>query len=727
MFYRTSLILFILCLVSGQSNFIWAASFTPDAPALLVEQFNNDTYLPHLNWVIEEGKIPLSPAQLSQNNLEDGLFINLEVDGDFDMKANNYYWFNIKFSDLDKIKNKTIHLFRAGNCWPWEITFYEVEAFQFQQNKFVQIGITGNSIPASKRDTKELLNPSILSLNKVVPESPIIWIRFKSVEACRLMMQMKLIDNVVTFSGKKIVSNTVINILILGAVFSILFLTILLYLKYKETLYLLFIFLLAIQLVHRIFIEFKNLLFQNFFAENPRLQILMTIIFATLNMVLMLHFWKVYIRAPEKYPTINKVIAGIIATIIATSIIGTTIRMTDLNFDFYFRIRQFIMLICFLTLVLTTIYLIFKGDQLARFISGGIALICIVTVTAIITINLSPNGNSTNFSQLTGIGFVSVMALAMIYRFYVVNAERQVALAEKIEIEKQNAVQLAKINEASNKFVPNAFLNALGKKNILQAALGDSKEQDVSILFSDIRNFTSISENLTPKEIFKFVSDFNKGIGPIITRNNGFINQYLGDGIMAIFPDNAQDALNAALEMKRYEQNTKHLAIRNFDIGIGIHYGSIMMGIMGDKDRLDAAIIADAVNLAARIESLTKDYSSSILFSGDFYEKLTMSSQNRIRKLGLVKIKGKALKVNLYQSLNYLEDEQIELIESTLPLFNNAINHLTQGKKREGLDLLREVLEINPKDYTSKAIIKVYRRAERAAMNEIINSLDRLK
>jgi len=113
------------------------------------------------------------------------------------------------------------------------------------------------------------------------------------------------------------------------------------------------------------------------------------------------------------------------------------------------------------------------------------------------------------------------MLFGLIYRFW--------------EVEQQKTKQLRQINIVSNKFVPKTFLNFLGKSNILDATLGDYVEKQVTVMFSDIRDYTSLSEKMTPKQNFKFVNRFNQLMGPIIQHNKGFINQYLGDGLMAIF------------------------------------------------------------------------------------------------------------------------------------------------------------------------------------------------
>jgi len=123
--------------------------------------------------------------------------------------------------------------------------------------------------------------------------------------------------------------------------------------------------------------------------------------------------------------------------------------------------------------------------------------------------------------------------------------------------EKEEAMR--RIYEVTGRFVPFEFIRSLGHERITQVKLGDNVERIVTVLFSDIRDYTGLAEQLSPQENFNFVRSFNEMMGPVIRNNNGFINQYLGDAIMAIFPGNAADALKAAVEMqiKMFDFNHK--------------------------------------------------------------------------------------------------------------------------------------------------------------------------
>src|SRR5450432_3186991 len=156
--------------------------------------------------------------------------------------------------------------------------------------------------------------------------------------------------------------------------------------------------------------------------------------------------------------------------------------------------------------------------------------------------------------------------------------------------EKEEAMRL--LYEVTNKFVPHEFIRSLGRSVITDIQLGDQVEKIVTVLFSDIRDYTTLAEQMTPEENFSFVCSFNERIGPIIRAHHVFINQYLGDAIMAIFPGNASDALAAAVDMQKavQELNASRTLINKplIKIGVGMHTGPLIMGITGDQDRMDA-------------------------------------------------------------------------------------------------------------------------------------------
>lgn len=270
--------------------------------------------------------------------------------------------------------------------------------------------------------------------------------------------------------------------------------------------------------------------------------------------------------------------------------------------------------------------------------------------------------------------------------------------------EKEEAMR--RIYEVANKFVPHEFIKSLGRKVITDIQLGDQVEKIVTVLFSDIRGYTTIAEKMTPEENFRFVCSFNERIGPIIRQHNGFINQYLGDAIMAIFPGNPADALAAAIDMQKAvrELNVSRALVQKapIKIGVGMHTGPLIMGITGDHERLDATTIADTVNTASRLEGLTKHYQVNILLGESSVQRLASAEAFHLRYLGMVQLKGKLEPVGIFECFDGNNEEEIQKKLNTLPVFKLGMIDYFNKSFREASDKFLGVLELDPGDTTTK-------------------------
>src|SRR4029077_5279028 len=217
---------------------------------------------------------------------------------------------------------------------------------------------------------------------------------------------------------------------------------------------------------------------------------------------------------------------------------------------------------------------------------------------------------------------------------------------------RRTILDLKDTNISIERFVPHAFLAIIGKPSIVEVELGDNKRQNMSVLFSDIRNFTTLSERMTPDENFAFINTFLERMGPVIRDHNGFIDKYIGDAIMALF-ETADDALRAGLAMldalDGFNAERAAAGPEPIGIGIGINTGSLMMGTIGERHRMDGTVISDAVNLASRIESLTKQYHVGLLISEYTYEQLADPKAYDVRPIDVVVVKGKTRPVTIFE------------------------------------------------------------------------------
>ena len=165
---------------------------------------------------------------------------------------------------------------------------------------------------------------------------------------------------------------------------------------------------------------------------------------------------------------------------------------------------------------------------------------------------------------------------------------------------------MKKLNTAYFRFVPKQFLQMLNKNDIMDVEIGDWAVHNVTLLCADIRDFTALSEQLGGKKTFDLLNTYLIQIAPFIRKYGGFIEKYLGDGIVAVFPDNTPDVLYCAVKMQREIMKLKTAENLSLRIGIGIHYGSVVFGTVGSRERISQISISQAVDTVLYLEDLTK-------------------------------------------------------------------------------------------------------------------------
>lgn len=267
-------------------------------------------------------------------------------------------------------------------------------------------------------------------------------------------------------------------------------------------------------------------------------------------------------------------------------------------------------------------------------------------------------------------------------------------------------LNLHRIHQATGKFVPYEFLRSIGRDTITEVELGDHAKKEVTVLFSDIRDYTSLSEQMSPEENFNFVNAFVGRMGPVIHDYNGFVNQYLGDAIMALFPDEIEKALEAAIHMLNECQDYNAQRIQDgwlpLSIGIGLHAGPLVMGIIGDKKRNDPATISDTVNIASWMEGLTKHYGANLIISESVYSHLSHNNKKNIRFLGKVKVKGKQQAIGAYECFAGDKEEICLLKNKSIELFNEGLNVFFNKEFSQAGALFDRVIKQNPNDLVAQ-------------------------
>jgi class 3 adenylate cyclase len=299
---------------------------------------------------------------------------------------------------------------------------------------------------------------------------------------------------------------------------------------------------------------------------------------------------------------------------------------------------------------------------------------------------------------------------ALLERVQELNAEE---INQHKERERELAVAKSKLLllESFARFVPREFLHFLSKKDIQDIVLGDAVQSEMTILFTDIRSFTSLSEKMTAEDNFKFLNAYLSRMGPIIKEYGGFIDKFIGDAIMALFPpDSAQKAVQAAIQMRRalaqYNQKRIQSGYVPIDTGIGINTGEVMLGTLGSHDRLSTTVIGDSVNLASRLESLTKAMGCSIIITEYLYQKLPDVAQFSIRKIGQVKVLGKQHPVHIYEVFDADPTEILTQKQQTANTFAQALTQYQHGDYTQAQAIFQECVKTCPHDLVAQKYIE---------------------
>jgi two-component system sensor histidine kinase ChiS len=261
--------------------------------------------------------------------------------------------------------------------------------------------------------------------------------------------------------------------------------------------------------------------------------------------------------------------------------------------------------------------------------------------------------------------------------------------------------------KAISPFIPREFLSILKKNTVMDLQLGDHIKQEMTIFFSDIRQFSELSEHLTPEESFKFINSYLSRIVPVIAGNGGFVDKYVGDAIMALFPreKGADMAVRAAIDIQRklleYNGHRANCGYRPLSMGIGLHTGTLMLGVVGVEGRMQNTVISDAVNLASRLENITKFFRISIAISEETFKKLEDPGSYMYRFIGKVRVKGKAEPVSVFEIFDGINPEVMELKMKANMFFEQGMLNYYQKNYTEAMLNFQRVVKIVPGDGAS--------------------------
>ena len=275
---------------------------------------------------------------------------------------------------------------------------------------------------------------------------------------------------------------------------------------------------------------------------------------------------------------------------------------------------------------------------------------------------------------------------------------------------KYSAVTLieSKLRSAFLKFVPPQVIDDMLSSTTNRQQTNNNEKRNVVILMSDIRNFTSISEVNTPEDVVNFLNTYFTAMVNIVKKYGGTVDKFMGDAVMVLFGapisymDNAKRAVCAAIEMYSQLNQIQYGQLKfpegtKLDIGIGIHYGDVIVGNIGSEDKTDYTVIGDTVNLASRLEGLTKLYGAKILISQTVKNELDSSVNFML--LDSVKVMGKKESVQIYRV-----DEK-PLPEEYIQIYEKGFKAYSEGTFSLAVPYFEKALTIMPEDKASRIML----------------------
>lgn len=394
-----------------------------------------------------------------------------------------------------------------------------------------------------------------------------------------------------------------------------------------------------------------------------------------------------FLDTPVTAPRFDNVLMGLMAVCAVIVVLAFAAP-----YAISIRIATMVNLAAFLVILLNSGSALIRGNRAARiYFPAWVTFLAGTMIFALKSLGMLPTTVFTTWAGSVGSLIVVVLlSLALADQFNLMREEKTAALSA--------------LNVAYGRFVPMEFLALLKKDSILDIKLGDQIQRETTILFSDIRSFTALSESMTPEENFNFLNSYLSRISPIIRTHRGFIDKYIGDAIMALFPHSPADAVRASVEIRRelWEFNRRRYEAGQdpVEIGIGIHCGMVMLGTIGEEERIDGTVIADAVNLASRLEGITKVFGSAILISREVYDQID-PDRFSIRFLGKTRLYGKNVETEIYEVMNGFDPRITELKSRTVDDFREGIRLYFAKQFQHAAQRFEQVLAIDPKDRAS--------------------------
>ena len=283
--------------------------------------------------------------------------------------------------------------------------------------------------------------------------------------------------------------------------------------------------------------------------------------------------------------------------------------------------------------------------------------------------------------------------------------------AAKIALAESEAVNA--MTKVFEKFVPKQFLKRIAKDGIESIRVGNVETEYLTVLFSDIRSFTKLSEQMSADDVFTVLNSYLARMEVSIAEQGGFVDKFIGDAIMALFDGPPAQQIAASIRasigmlINLAAYNKQRISWSKMPIvaGIGLHYGQVMIGTLGNEQRMDSTVIGDVVNLASRLEGLTKTYHASIIVSEEVF-RFVEPGTFLMRELDVVQVKGRDNPIGIYEVMDHYPEEIQARKRALLEPFAQGLSHYRARRWDEGIQAFQRCLTFDETDIISRVFIQ---------------------
>ncbi|MAR92701.1 MAG: hypothetical protein CML06_17730 [Pseudomonadales bacterium] len=582
-----------------------------------------------------------------------------------------------------------------------------IEAYLPDHQGHYQRHLAGDTVPFAARSVSHHSLLFMVNLRARTPET--LYLRVQTNGSLQLPMTLWSTDAYIATEHH----DTLLEGMFYGILVIMLFYNGFIFWSVKDASYLLYVCYLASVLGFALSI--KGVGFEYFWPQHPHWNNKANLVFATAGVLFVLFFARGFLQTRLNTPRIHHALSVLLGSVL---VCGAGVVLLSHYYAAVLLSAQYVLTV--LTVILAASFALKRGFTAARYyLLAWLSVLVSILLWVLNSANVIASYWIGGYLFQIGITLqVLLFSFALADRINLLRAERESAL----ELQLRHSRKLVDTSAMFERFVPKQFLSKIARTGIDRIELGRAEVAEVSILFADVRGFTAMAEALKPQELLNFLNAYLERIDSVIHDHEGFIDKFIGDGVMALFEsestrNGALNAVTAAIALQRavevYNQHRANSGYPPISIGVGVNTGEVVYGTVGSRERMDSTVLGDNVNVAARLQDLTKVLKARVLITGHTLEVLGRAHGLLVREVGDVQVRGRREPVHIYEVLSADSEPQRAAKQFTLATYRLAYENYRNRRWREAETHWQRCLELNPEDHVVQYLIRQCRERQR--------------